>query len=245
MPGVTDATGAPITAPCALIQTTPLTDLYASLGVHFSGPGEMLGAAIINECGNFGLPPRSGSNFLAFNTSSYTRLPETIRFDSPQRTVSIFGGDDTATIFTMTAYRGSTVVGRATATNPERAYVELAVTSERGIDRVVVSLSGDIGDFVLDDLTFALLVPRTKSDCTNGRWRTFRRRARPALPQPGPLRAHRVLTAAAAPSQRSTGCERRSLQRRSPAAQPSCAARTFPASVAFGLPAVADVDDEP
>src|SRR5215212_1716812 len=113
----TDATGAPLSAPCLFQDTVPLTDAYSSLGVHFSGPGELLGGAILNECGNFGLPARSGANFLGFNIQTYGQDPETIRFDAPQRTVTIFAGASEehgagSVTFTLVAYRGTTEVDR-------------------------------------------------------------------------------------------------------------------------------------
>src|SRR5215207_9068653 len=83
-----NAAGNPLAAPCGFDQTAPLTELYAMLGVRFSGPAQLQGGAILNECGNFGVPARSGTNFLAFNRALYGKDPETIRFDALQRTVT-------------------------------------------------------------------------------------------------------------------------------------------------------------
>jgi hypothetical protein len=167
----TDASGAPLSAPCLFVQTAPLTDLYASLGVHFSGPSAGTGGAILNDCGNFPITPRSGTNFLAFNpVASYGDDPETLSFDVPQRTVTIFGA---LTEFTMVAFRGSTEVDTAIATAPPGGYTELSVTSTQGIDRVVLSAATEFG-FVFDDLSFTRLVlPVSKKDCKKGGWRDF------------------------------------------------------------------------
>src|ERR1044071_288968 len=65
-----DASGNPLPAFCLFRDTSSLTELYAPLGVHFSGPRTNSGGAILNQCGNFGVPAISGSNFLAFNRSA-------------------------------------------------------------------------------------------------------------------------------------------------------------------------------
>jgi hypothetical protein len=166
----TNASGAPLSAPCVFVQTAPLTELYASLGVHFSGPGAGLGGAILNQCGSFGIPARSGTNFLAFNRNTYADDPETISFDAPQRTVTIFGGDRTATQLTMVAFRGPVQVDMATTTAPPGGYSELTVASGHGIDRVVLTATAN--DFVFDDLSFTPF-PASKEDCKKGGWRDF------------------------------------------------------------------------
>ncbi len=169
----TNAAGAPLSAPCAFDRTAPLTELYAALGVHFSGPGEQLGGAVLNQCGGFSVPARSGTNFLAFARAVYGRDPETIRFDVPQRTVTIFGGSGYAGTFTMVAYRGSAQVAIATTTPGVGAYGELSVTSGQGIDRVVLTATFSTPAFVFDDLSFLAAVPESKNDCKNGGWRNY------------------------------------------------------------------------
>ena len=56
-----------VAAPDMFLNTTHLTDQYASLGVHFSGPSDIDGGAILNQSSNFGVNALSGVNFLAFN----------------------------------------------------------------------------------------------------------------------------------------------------------------------------------
>src|SRR3954451_24353080 len=64
-----DAAGNPITAPTTFAEATALTDLYASLGVHFRGPGGNNGGAILNDA-NFAVKALSGRNFLAFDRTA-------------------------------------------------------------------------------------------------------------------------------------------------------------------------------
>ena len=78
-----------LTAPCSFRDTTALRERYAASGVHFTGPEQNDGGAILNMCGTFGVNARSGENFLAFNRYSSGMLdggmpadPETIEFDN-------------------------------------------------------------------------------------------------------------------------------------------------------------------
>ena len=157
-----DPGGNPVTAPTTFASTTPLRDLYAPLGVTFSGPGPNDGGAILSG-GGFGVNPRSAPNFFAFSRSAtmqnggVPRDPETINFTSPNITVTIFasGGGQAAT-FRMDAFDSvGTPAGSFTATNTPGQYATLSVTSAVvPIHRVVLTeLTGDNG-FVYDDLTF-------------------------------------------------------------------------------------------
>lgn len=105
-----------VSAPELFIQTTALRELYASGGVHFSGPAALDGGAIINKDGNFGVNPLSGDNFLAFSRSNTAILagggrpidPLIITFDFPLAEVSIWAsGGRTTDTFTMSAYNNS------------------------------------------------------------------------------------------------------------------------------------------
>jgi hypothetical protein len=178
----TDAAGAPLSAPCAFTGTAPLTELYAPLGVHFSGPAPMLGGAITHECGNFGLVPRSGSNVLAFNRGTsggitYAFDPEHIRFDVPQRTVTIFGGGRDDVSFLMIGYRGNIELDTAFTTPTRGVWNELSVSAAQGLDRVFLyaTVYSNTGheSFVYDDLTFISLLPQSRDDCRKGGWRDF------------------------------------------------------------------------
>jgi hypothetical protein len=132
----TDAFGNALDAPTDFFSTTALNELYAPLGIHFSGPSANDGGAILNagavpgppEDSNspggpplpdFGVFAHSGTNVLAFNRgavfSSDTeanggvpRDPETISFDKAVHQVSIFAaGGFTTSTFTMNGYNSS------------------------------------------------------------------------------------------------------------------------------------------
>jgi hypothetical protein len=164
-----DSAGDPINAPIFFSQTTHLTDLYAPLGVHFSGPGGNDGGAILNQGSNFGIPALSGPNFLAFDRLKEAAMadgglpidPETIRFDTPQLLVSIFAapgvfdeGEATTGTFRMDAFDShGTLVATTTLKTPLQ-YVQLSVFSTAGISSVrLTETSGDIL-FVYDNLFF-------------------------------------------------------------------------------------------
>ena len=157
-----DANGNVIQAPSVFIATTHLSELYAPLGVHFSGGvGPNDGGAILDQDGNFGVPAHSGRNFLAFNVNAVMsdggvpRDPETIQFDTPMVAVSIYaaGGYVPAT-FEMDAYdvNGNLVDSNVVNTQD---YSQLSVASDAGIDHVVLTASGSsTGFWVYDDLSF-------------------------------------------------------------------------------------------
>ena len=164
----TDAYGNPINAPDFFFQTSPLTELYAPLGVHFSGPSAGYGGAIINEGGSFGVSALSGDNFLAFNTMSdlsYAVGPETITFDTPMTSVSIFaaGGGGEYGPFTMQAFdAGGLLLDADTEDSPPSGYAELNVSSPEGIHWVVLTIDVGFTSWVYDNLT-ATPVPEPES----------------------------------------------------------------------------------
>lgn len=158
----TDPLGNPINAPTQFINATPLTELYASLGVHFSGPSINNGGAILHQASAFGVPARSGSNFLAFNRRSMLRDgglptdPETITFDTPMALVSIFAsGGSESNAFRMQAFDSSgTLVATDIQTSSVGNYVQLSVSAAPVIRRVTIQGFGTDFHFVFDDLTF-------------------------------------------------------------------------------------------
>lgn len=152
----TDAAGNPYTAPDSFDKTTPLTEFYAPLGVHFSGPATDQGGSILNDS-TFTVKALSGFNFLAFNRAEGISLdPETIHFDAAQREVSVSaaaaatGGG----FFTLTAYdANNTLLGTATISTDLGNYGLLDFTASGNlISRVVLTESG-ASAFVYDNLT--------------------------------------------------------------------------------------------
>ena len=169
----TDALGAPLTVPgfFSLIPSH-LTELYAPLGVHFSGPTAANGGGILNQSGNFGVNARSGVNFLAFNVNpgvNYADLghptdPETITFDTPMGSVSIYAaGGNNANTFVMTGFdtSGALVVSQSVTT---QTYAPLQVSWPLGLRSVRLSVTAPPTNdyFVYDDL-FASSVPEPSS----------------------------------------------------------------------------------
>ena len=163
-----DAAGNPITAPTTFAEATALTDLYASLGVHFGGPGANNGGAILNDA-NLAVKAMSGPNVLAFDRTALLANggtptdPESITFDTLQSQVSIFVTPETTTAsasrFSMDAYdEGGTLIGSDTANFGEGfgVYLPLTITSPQGIRRVTLTqtLPNGSRSFALDNLSF-------------------------------------------------------------------------------------------
>lgn len=145
------------TAPCLFDDTQPLTDEYASVGVHFTGPYAGAGGAILNQCGGFGIRARSGKEFLAFNVDlTYGKTPETITFDRPATRVAAFvaNGDVGLATYHLVGKLDGKVVARTVVTARTQAYTGIAVRAARGIDTVVFEATTSDGMFVLDDLSF-------------------------------------------------------------------------------------------
>ncbi|MDZ8226385.1 MULTISPECIES: PEP-CTERM sorting domain-containing protein [unclassified Nostoc] len=173
----TDANGNPIDAPFLFSDTTALTNLYAPLGVTFSGPFQLSGGSILNQGSNFGVNALSGSNFLAFNrdtTLSDGGLPtdpETISFADLISDFSIFaaGGFDflfpeefEPTTFQLQAFDiNNLLLGTDTITPAVGEWKQLKFSSSLGnISKVVLTGIGETNAFVYDNLSFT---PASKS----------------------------------------------------------------------------------
>lgn len=147
------------TAPCLFIETTALREQYSASGVHFTGPGQNDGGAILNMCGGFNVNARSGENFLAFNRDSkmlgggIPADPETIEFDVLVTYVSIYAaGGFTEDTFKMDAYDIlGTLVDSDTVTT--QGWAGLTVSSPGGIRSIVLTQTGG-NAFIYDDLSF-------------------------------------------------------------------------------------------
>jgi hypothetical protein len=143
-----------LSAPSLFTATAPLTNQYALSGVTFEG-----GGAILNEFSNFGVDPKSGSNFLAFNRNAIMSNggipmdPETIVFTQTWKTVSIWaaGGDSTDT-FLMEAFgTGGNLVDTASITTQGWSILTVSSGTEN-IKKVVLTQTAGDGKFVFDDL---------------------------------------------------------------------------------------------
>ncbi len=158
----TDAYDNPLTAPPYIdVNAPPLTDLYAPLGVHFSGPANGVGGRIANDAGHFLILALSGQNFLAFSGLPIVGAspPETIAFDTPMSSVSIYvtSGPSYEGTFTMQGFGGRGVeVDSDTLTTSFGQYSELSVSSPTGIQSVVLSCLNypyNLPGWYYDDLT--------------------------------------------------------------------------------------------
>ncbi len=151
-------------APCSFEDTGPLRDLFADQGIHFEGPDSLDGGGILDQCGNFGIDARSGTNFLAFNRrSGYPNGgepidPELVRFDDDASSVSVYvsGGRNNAR-WRMDAYdSGGGLVDSHTISTADGVWGKLAVSGS-GIRSVVVTETLDAWYFVWDDLCVTMM----------------------------------------------------------------------------------------
>lgn len=159
----TDANGNPVNAPSLFSDSTALTNLYAPLGVTFSGPVQLSGGSILNQVGNFGVNALSGSNFLGFNRGA--RLsnggsatdPETISFTDLIGDFSIFasGGFESNTFQLQAFDINSLLLGTNTINTAVGQWKQLSFSSSLGnISKVVLTGTGADTSFVYDNLSF-------------------------------------------------------------------------------------------
>ncbi len=91
--------------PCGFPDTMPLSDEYAARGVMFEGPAPGQGGAILDGCSGYGVAPRSGDDFLAFDIfGSYATLPEIVRFEGGASHVECYATSPQNGAFILTAY---------------------------------------------------------------------------------------------------------------------------------------------
>jgi hypothetical protein len=157
-----DSGGTAITAPATFDNGSPLHNLYAPLGVHFTGSTPDGGGYILNDS-TFTTKARSGSNFLAF---SFGLGPETVTFDTPLSSASIFVSSLSHIIsFEMDAFdAGGALLDSDTLSSSIQGYNELSVASPSGIKKIVLSVVSNPGlnSYVFDDF-FATAVPEPSS----------------------------------------------------------------------------------
>jgi hypothetical protein len=163
--------GTPMSAPGFFIDATHLTELYAPLGVHFSGPGPLDGGAIVDVTGSWGFDAHSGMNFLGFNRRPEAVMadggnpiaPETIVFDDLMSDVSVLVSTSLTGKFQMAAFDAA---GLSVDSDVLIAghWTELRVSSPGGIREVVLDTldypwvwPNPVPTFVYDDLSFTPL----------------------------------------------------------------------------------------
>ena len=151
-----------VDGPDLFVNATPLREEYAGRGVHFFGPADADGGAVVDAVGgNWPMPARTGTQILAFSTSGVlsnggtARWPETIRFDRKQDVVKLWvnqvnGGADAR--FKLVAKRAGNVVSTDVVTTDTADWVRLRVAAGRGISRVVLRANDPDNTWAADDL---------------------------------------------------------------------------------------------
>ncbi len=141
-----DGTG----APCCFASTSPLTNLYSGQGVTFSG-GNGSGGSILSQSGGFGFNARSGTDFLAFNTTVGTGSIQVMSFANLATNVSIWANSAFGDQFIMQAFDTNNGLLDTSIVAVAQGWQELAV-SGTGIAFVQVSAGNSY--WAYDDLSF-------------------------------------------------------------------------------------------
>jgi hypothetical protein len=155
-----DAEGNLLTVAPLFLDEPPLRDLYAPLGLLVRGPSRGAGPAILHQAGNFGVPARSGTNFLAFNTGAdlenggLARGPVSFLFPGLISAFEIYvSGGNMPTPFHLEAFDNTgQLIGVRDVVGPGAAYDVLSFASATPIAMVRVNAVDEV--FVMDDLTF-------------------------------------------------------------------------------------------
>jgi hypothetical protein len=145
------------TQSCFFSQQPPLDTQYSSFGVNFSGGWE-----IVNQCGNFGAPARSGEHFAAFSGETLSTTDTlTVNFDNAMTAAIGFLGSNEQGIWLVTAFFEGIQVSQLNLTNTFDSYVEFNFEALR-FDQIIINASSRSG--VLDDLSFEVAqVPEPSS----------------------------------------------------------------------------------
>lgn len=150
----TNAQGQALVAPHLFVDTTPLTNAYAALGVTFSGMHPTYpGGSILDQNGLFGVQARSGRNFLAFN-NEYGSAPEKISFDQEIQSLSLYVARSS---FTLSAFNAQDQLLDTTSLGYTSDWAQMSVAAQ-GIKYVVLNTSSS-PVFLVDDLTVHSAVP--------------------------------------------------------------------------------------
>lgn len=148
--------------PCSFAQVTPLRNQYAGLGIRFRGRNATDGGAILDKCSNFGVDPRSGLRFLAFNSTSTMANggvptgPQRILFGTKKRVVKIYvskGSPAGTATFKLIGKRQGQTVRKATVVTDTPDWALLKIKAPGGIKKAVIKADTPAGWWLLDDLT--------------------------------------------------------------------------------------------
>jgi hypothetical protein len=152
------------TRPTGFTEVSPLSSEYD--GLFFTGPGEGDGGAILNGGSGFGIAPRSGEQFFAFNETYFNSMqnggtptgPETIIFTgSLMSHVEIYaagGANDSGAAFLMEAFDDNGDVVGVSTVSAQGTWGLLSVSSSLGIRVVRLTQTGTDRHYVYDDLGF-------------------------------------------------------------------------------------------
>jgi len=152
----------PADTPCDFADVNPLREKYAGFGIHFTGPNDTDGGAILNTCSNFGVQPHSGARFVAFSDGStmanggnpYGRI--TISFDSLKRVVQVYvsqGGFAVGDMtFVFVAKRAGRVVQKAFGGTATSDWMLLRLNAPHGISQVTLRVHDPNNAWLADDL---------------------------------------------------------------------------------------------
>jgi hypothetical protein len=128
----------------------PLAEEYASLGVHFSGSGE-----VVNSDGNFHVSlglPFSAPNFLAFNNGAGAYPPETITFDNLVTSISMDMAAFTGA-FSLMGYLDGSLLDTVSVNSGSLTEWTSLTLAGSGYDQIVFDLDGDDrGWLVVDNI---------------------------------------------------------------------------------------------
>jgi hypothetical protein len=143
-------------APCGFIDTVPLRGLQQ--GAFFHAP-QTRGGAILDGCSNFGVLPRSGANFLAFNREVLyaggvrAAPPELIVFTPAVESVELAvssGSTAPQTVILVAIGSGAAVDAELVTTTNDWTLHRLSSSDGRAFDAVL--LVGGPDTLVVDDV---------------------------------------------------------------------------------------------
>ncbi len=143
-----------LSAPQLFGETTRLTETYAYSGIHFEGPGDNDGGAVIQDS-TWGISGHSSPNFLAFNAGSTLSDggtptgPETVLFDEPIVFFEAAFGSSSGGDITLRAYNAADSPIHMITQTVGPAVQRMRVMGS-GIKKVIVSCTANA--WIMDDI---------------------------------------------------------------------------------------------